>query len=115
MGHKLDTTIFNTDLWQKYLCPKCRLVLKDAVQPSCGHWLCQSCADAILAPDNEKWVQELSVNLSNSSGVQYMYLFRSVASRYAPGTIAGRNLLPKMALRYWQQVVFLLLPWCLPW
>jgi len=54
MGHKLDKTIFKTDLWKKYLCPECGLVLKDAVQPSCGHWLCQSCADAILAPDNMK-------------------------------------------------------------
>lgn len=54
VGHKVSKTIFKTDLWKKYLCPKCGLVLKDAVQPSCGHWLCQSCADAILAPDNEK-------------------------------------------------------------
>jgi len=75
MGHKLDTTIFKTDLWKKYLCPKCGLVLKDAVQPSCGHWLCQSCADAILAPDNENLPvcprDDCGEELTAEDGVKY--------------------------------------------
>ena len=33
----------------KYRCPQCRLLLRDAVQPSCGHWLCTDCAVEIFA------------------------------------------------------------------
>ena len=29
-------------------CSLCRKLLKEAVQPSCGHRLCQSCADEIV-------------------------------------------------------------------
>ena len=32
----------------KYRCPGCRLLLRDAVQPSCGHWLCQTCAELLF-------------------------------------------------------------------
>ena len=32
----------------KYLCPKCSQILREAVQTSCGHWLCQLCADEIF-------------------------------------------------------------------
>ena len=35
----------------RHICPKCKLVLRDAVQPACGHRICQSCADEILAKD----------------------------------------------------------------
>ena len=37
----------NRDL-VKYLCPKCNKILRDAVQTSCGHWLCHSCAEEIF-------------------------------------------------------------------
>lgn len=35
-------------LLKKYSCPRCEHILKDAVQLSCGHWLCQSCADLVF-------------------------------------------------------------------
>ena len=38
----------NKDSWKKYVCPKCDGILQDAVQSSCGHWLCASCAEEIF-------------------------------------------------------------------
>eukprot|EP00731_Ephydatia_muelleri_P018219 Em0011g259a len=32
----------------KYLCVVCKFILKDAVQTSCGHWLCQECAEDVF-------------------------------------------------------------------
>jgi hypothetical protein len=32
----------------KYRCPECKLLLREAVQPSCGHWLCNTCAVEIF-------------------------------------------------------------------
>ena len=36
------------ELFKKYQCPLCGYLLKDAVQPSCGHWLCQSAQTMFL-------------------------------------------------------------------
>ena len=45
-GHKsVPDTVFLDEQYKRYLCPKCEHLLRDAVQPTCGHWLCQSCAD----------------------------------------------------------------------
>ena len=38
----------NTEQRERYRCPKCRYLLKDAVQVSCGHWMCQQCAKDIF-------------------------------------------------------------------
>ncbi|XP_019852875.1 PREDICTED: TNF receptor-associated factor 2-like [Amphimedon queenslandica] len=38
----------NKDQLEKYECPKCEHILTDAVQTSCGHWLCHDCADGIF-------------------------------------------------------------------
>ena len=35
--------------WTKYQCPFCKWILRDAVQTCCGHWLCQECAQRVLA------------------------------------------------------------------
>ena len=35
----------------RFRCPSCRHLLRDPVQPSCGHRLCKSCVDTII--DNE--------------------------------------------------------------
>ena len=32
----------------KYKCPLCGYLLKEAVQTSCGHWLCQDCGDELF-------------------------------------------------------------------
>lgn len=36
---------------KKYVCPVCLIVMKDAVQTSCGHRFCQSCILKV-----SKWV-----------------------------------------------------------
>ena len=37
-----------SDAVSRYVCPQCQLLLRDPVQPSCGHRICQSCADDLL-------------------------------------------------------------------
>ena len=56
-GHRLarsgvkDTSL---TLFDKYQCPYCEHLLKDAVQPICGHWLCESCAAVIFSSNSPK-------------------------------------------------------------
>ena len=38
----------NKEILEKYVCPKCDGILQDAVQTSCGHWLCALCAEEIF-------------------------------------------------------------------
>ena len=38
----------NTMALDKYICPKCDNILTDAVQTSCGHWLCHGCAEQLF-------------------------------------------------------------------
>ena len=47
----IDSDIFtdnNLEQRERYKCPKCGYLLKDAVQVSCGHWMCQQCAKDIF-------------------------------------------------------------------
>ncbi len=47
-----DLSIFkDKETLARFLCPSCRHLLRDPVQPSCGHRLCKPCADTII--DNE--------------------------------------------------------------
>ena len=45
----MSKKISNSEVLSHYTCPECKLILRDAVQPTCGHRICQSCADKILA------------------------------------------------------------------
>ena len=38
----------NHEQRERYMCPKCDYLLKNAVQVSCGHWMCQECAKDIF-------------------------------------------------------------------
>ncbi len=33
---------------EKYNCPQCKQLLRNAVQPSCGHRLCEECAQGLF-------------------------------------------------------------------
>lgn len=35
-------------LFDNYQCPHCKHLLNKAVQSTCGHWLCQDCADELM-------------------------------------------------------------------
>ena len=51
-GYPIYIGIFkDSNALNRFLCPKCYLLLKDPVQPSCGHRICSSCAEDILAED----------------------------------------------------------------
>ncbi|XP_003385751.1 PREDICTED: TNF receptor-associated factor 2-like [Amphimedon queenslandica] len=43
----------NKEQLEKYVCPKCDCILHDAVQTSCGHWLCNGCAEEFFDKKNE--------------------------------------------------------------
>lgn len=52
-GHKLNKTLFKDQVaLQRLLCPLCGLLLRDPVQPTCGHRLCKSCAEDIISGEN---------------------------------------------------------------
>jgi hypothetical protein len=51
-----------------YTCPKCKRILRDAVQPACGHRICQSCADEILAKENSPCCPECGDNFDKEDG-----------------------------------------------
>ena len=38
----------NKEQIEKYICPKCDSILWEAVQTSCGHWLCNECAEELF-------------------------------------------------------------------
>ena len=38
----------NKEQVEKYVCPKCDSILWEAVQTSCGHWLCSGCAEELF-------------------------------------------------------------------
>lgn len=38
----------NKEQVDKYVCPKCDSILWEAVQTSCGHWLCNGCAEELF-------------------------------------------------------------------
>ena len=49
-GDPVDIVIFkNKDVFNRYRCPKCDSLLREAVQLSCGDRLCKSCADEVIA------------------------------------------------------------------
>ena len=52
-GYKLNKLLFkDQDALRRLLCPSCRLLLCDPVQPTCGHRICQSCAEEIIKSEN---------------------------------------------------------------
>ena len=49
MALVLDSSTFtDKDAYERLKCPRCKLLLNDPVQPSCGHRLCRTCADEII-------------------------------------------------------------------
>ena len=65
----------------RYTCPKCKQILKDAVQPGCGHRICQSCADEILAKETTPCCPECDENFDKEDGV-YVSMQLCLASSY---------------------------------
>ena len=48
-GHRVSKDIFKSkEQYDRHICAQCCLLMKDVVQPNCGHRLCQSCAEEIL-------------------------------------------------------------------
>lgn len=54
MASTVTSSIFkNTADFDRYSCWKCRHLLQDPVQLACGHRLCRSCADKLVASRTE--------------------------------------------------------------
>ena len=45
----------NLEQRERYNCPHCQYLLRDAVQTSCGHWFCLECAKDMF---EKKYVRE---------------------------------------------------------
>ena len=66
----LDTC--STQDWVKYQCPFCKYLLHDAVQISCGHWLCLECAEQLFARSKPRCPnQECAELLAKANGPSF--------------------------------------------
>ena len=80
-GYPIHDVMFqDSDALNRFLCPKCNLLLKDPVQPSCGHRLCKSCAEEIVqnehatprCPDCEEAFDDGDgIYVSNSRAIKF--------------------------------------------
>ena len=70
-GVKVPRSVFkdaDNDAYARHSCPKCNLLLLDAVQPQCGHRICQSCADDILKKETAPCCPECGENFDDDDG-----------------------------------------------
>ena len=70
-GVKVPRNVFkdaDNDAYARHTCPKCNLLLLDAVQPQCGHRICQSCADDILKKETTPRCPECGENFDDDDG-----------------------------------------------
>ena len=49
----------------KYVCPKCDSILWEAVQTSCGHWLCNRCAEELFDKKYVPVILQFEIELDN--------------------------------------------------
>ena len=75
------------ETFARHICPKCKLVLRDAVQPACGHRICQSCADEILAKETSPCCPECNEPFENEDGVYVRSVYACACS--TPVCMAG--------------------------
>ena len=43
---------------QKYVCPRCDYLLRDAVLMFCGHWICECCAKELFQDSSPRCPRE---------------------------------------------------------
>ena len=70
------------ETFTRHICPECKLVLRDAVQPACGHRICQSCADEILAKETSPCCPECNEPFEDEDGA---YVSRQCVLVAMPG------------------------------
>ena len=56
---------------EQFCCVKCTLLLKDPVQPACGHRLCKSCADDIINQEDTPRCPECNEVFEDEDGAKY--------------------------------------------
>ena len=52
----------NLEQRERYNCPHCQYLLKDAVQTSCGHWFCLECAKDMFEKKYVRERESISIN-----------------------------------------------------
>ena len=72
----------DADALNRYLCSKCHSLLKDPVQPSCGHRMCRSCADDILESEAQPRcpVVDCEESFDEEDGVYVSYYVEYIAT-----------------------------------
>ncbi len=73
--------------WTVYQCPKCRCLLKDAVQTSCGHWLCEECAKK-LASQSQRYCVIMIISIAENDALYN----HSINPILCPRTDCGKKL-----------------------
>ena len=74
----------DSDAVNRLLCPKCNSLLNKPVQPSCGHRICQSCADDILESEEQPRCPECEELFDDEDGayVSIHIEYRCVSLRF---------------------------------
>lgn len=72
----------NVEDTQKYECPSCTYLLRDAVQTFCGHWLCQPCAVELFKETSPRCPRKDCNELWIDDGEQPVKLIRKFLMKF---------------------------------
>ena len=64
------TILKNKDAPERFSCRKCGSLLEDAVQVCCGHRLCKSCADELIASEPTPKCPECRDDIDEEEGLK---------------------------------------------
>ena len=82
-GSKVPKKIFkNSDSFDRYSCSKCNLLLKDPVQLGCGHRICRSCADELIANESTSKCPDCKDDIDDEDGAKVNYTYCDKESKH---------------------------------
>ena len=64
----------------RFYCPRCKSVLQEPVQITCGHRMCKSCADELLATEKVPTCVECNEEIVEEDGAKVNTYVYSVAT-----------------------------------
>ena len=70
-----DALIDDRKRLERYACSYCKFLVRNAVQPSCGHWMCEECAKELFNSDRHARIILIHIAQRYTMHMQIMYLF----------------------------------------